>query len=432
MKILYLAHRIPYPPNKGDKIRSFNEIKYLSRLHTVDLTCLADQINDVAYENDLKKYCNKVFVDYLSPIRTKWSGILSFMSGKAISVGYFYKKSVQAVVDQWLSETQYDAIICFSSSMAEYVFCNTKLGRFVSEKIPEFCTNNKLNTPKPANHNPLLLMDFCDVDSDKWRQYAQKAKFPFNIIYSFEYHRFLEYEKKINRAFNHSVFVSEKESELFLSLYPQAKNLCVISNGVDYNYFSPHRAEKLGVPSAEHIPKNSGPVLVFTGAMDYHANVDGVLWFSESVLPEIKKEFPKTLFIIAGSNPHPKVQKLSEKGGIIVTGFVRDIRPYYQAADVFVAPLRLARGVQNKVLEAMSMEKAVVATSAALSGISANNGEHVLIADSPRDFFNGVLHLIKNKSAGIQLKQKAREFIVDNYSWDLNLNLFDKLLTSNG
>ena len=410
MKILYIAHRIPYPPNKGDKIRSFNEIKYLSEKHSIDLACLADNPEEIKYKQTLQQYCNRVFILPFGTTKAKIKGIFCFMQGKSLSVGYFYLKELQKKIDQWSISTKYDAIICFSSSMAEYVF--------------------RISNPQPAKHKPLLIMDFCDVDSDKWQQYAQKAKFPFNIIYSFEYHRFLEYEKKINRAFNHSVFVSEKEAELFLSLFPQAKNLCIISNGVDYNYFSPHIAEKRAVSPVEHIPENSGPILVFTGAMDYHANIDGVLWFSESVLPKIKKEFPKTLFIIAGSNPHPKVQKLSEKGGIIVTGFVKDIRPYYQAADVFVVPLRLARGVQNKVLEAMSMEKAVVTTSTALDGISANNGGHVLVGDSPVDFSNAILRLINNKTARNQQGKRAREFVVANYSWEANMNLLDNLLCS--
>jgi len=227
MKILYIAHRIPYPPNKGGKIRSFNEIKHFSSSHKVDLVCLADNIDDLKFKSDLEKYCRRVFVQHFKISQAKLRGFINLIRGKAISVGYFYMKKIQQVIDQWLSDTVYDAIICFSSPMAEYLFRSP----FLSHCLSKFA--------QPATLNPQLIMDFCDVDSDKWLQYSQRSKFPLNLIYRIENKRLLKYEKKINKSFDKSVFISQQEADFFYRLFPEAKRVSVIENGVDYEYFSP-------------------------------------------------------------------------------------------------------------------------------------------------------------------------------------------------
>lgn len=405
LKILYIAHRIPYPPNKGDKIRSFNEIKHLSSSHNLDLVCLADNADDLKFKSDLEKYCRRVFVQYFKSSQAKLRGFINLINGKAISVGYFYRKKVQQIIDQWLSDTVYDAIICFSSPMAEYLFRSP----FLSQCFSKFS--------QPATFNPQLIMDFCDVDSDKWLQYSQRYRFPLNLIYRIEYKRLLKYEKKINRFFDNSVFVSQQEADLFCRLFPEAKNISVIENGVDCEYFSP-----------EFQTLNPDPrTLIFTGAMDYWANVDGVLWFCEKILPTIMAGYPKTQFYIVGSNPNAKIQELERNKGINVTGFVKDIRPYYNNADVCVIPLRIARGIQNKVLEAMSMGKAVVTTSAAVQGIRATPGVNLLVEDDFSKFAEAVSMLLKNNSLRNYLGTNARRFVKSNYNWQTNMKKFDEL-----
>ncbi|MHA2033183.1 MAG: hypothetical protein ACW99Q_27760, partial [Candidatus Kariarchaeaceae archaeon] len=238
MKILYLAHRIPYPPNKGDKIRSFNEIKYLSHTNEIDLACLADDPTDLNHKADLEKFCNRMFVQPLNRTASKLKGMLSLIAGKSISVGYFWHRKLQSVVNHCLSEKEYEAIICFSSPMAEYVFRSTLFNqRFSNFEIEN--PKNKFCNLQSAIRNPLLIMDFCDLDSDKWRQYSEQTKFPLNVIYKLEFKRLLKYEKKVNQTFNHSIFVSQNEAKLFSNLYPEAKNINVIPNGVDTEYFSP-------------------------------------------------------------------------------------------------------------------------------------------------------------------------------------------------
>ncbi|MDL1968653.1 MAG: TIGR03087 family PEP-CTERM/XrtA system glycosyltransferase [Deltaproteobacteria bacterium] len=397
MNILYIAHRIPYPPNKGDKIRSFNEIKHLSSSHKVDLVCLTDNIDDLKFKSNLKKYCRRVFVQHFKINQAKLRGSINLVRGKAISVGYFYMRNIQKIIDQWLSDTVYDAIICFSSPMAEYVL--------------------NQSTNQPVNQSTTTIMDFCDVDSDKWLQYSQRSKFPLNLIYRIENKRLLEYEKKINRSFDSSVFVSQQEANLFYRLFPEAKNISVIGNGVDHEYFS------------QPATRNPQPeTLMFAGAMDYWANVDGVLWFCEKILPIIRAGYPKLQFYIVGNNPNPKIQKLGSNKRINVTGFVEDIRPYYNNADICVIPLRIARGVQNKVLEAMSMGKAVIATSVAVQSIRATPGVHLLVEDNFDKFAEAVSMLLKNHTLRNYLGTNARQFVKSNYNWQKNMKKFDELM----
>jgi sugar transferase (PEP-CTERM/EpsH1 system associated) len=406
LKILYIAHRIPYPPNKGDKIRSFNEIKHLSSSHKVDLVCLADNINDLKFKSDLEKYCRRVFVQHFKISQAKLRGSINLIRGKAISVGYFYMKKIQQVIDQWLSDTVYDAIICFSSPMAEYLFRSP----FLSHCFSKFA--------QPATRNPQLIMDFCDVDSDKWLQYSQRSKFPLNLIYRIENKRLLEYEKKINRSFDNSIFVSQQEADLFYRLFPEAKNISVIGNGVDHEYFS------------QPVTRNSQPeTLIFTGAIDYWANVDGVLWFCEKIFPIVKDRYPKVQFYIVGSNPNTEIQKLGHNNkSINITGFVEDIRPYYNNADICVIPLRIARGIQNKVLEAMSMGKAVVTTSTAVQSIKATSGIHLLVEDNFDKFAEAVSMLLENHTLRNYLGTNARRFVKSNYNWQKNMKKFDELM----
>jgi sugar transferase (PEP-CTERM/EpsH1 system associated) len=408
MNILYIAHRIPYPPNKGDKIRSFNEIKHLSSSHKVDLVCLADNIDDLKFKSDLEKYCRRVFVQHFKISQAKLRGFINLIRGKAISVGYFYMKKIQQVIDQWLSDTVYDAIICFSSPMAEYVL-----------RLPEIRDQrSEVRGQKPVTRNPQLIMDFCDVDSDKWLQYSQRSKFPLNLIYRIENKRLLKYEKKINKSFDNSVFVSQQEADLFYRLFPEAENVSVIENGVDHEYFSP-----------ESRTLNPDPrTLIFTGAMDYYANIDGVKWFCEKIFPIVKDRYPKVQFYIVGSNPNPEIQKLGSNKCINVTGFVEDIRPYYNNADVCVIPLRIARGIQNKVLEAMSMGKAVVTTSTAVQSIKAISGVHLLLEDNFDKFAEAVSMLLENHTLRNYLGTNARQFVKSNYNWQGNMKKFDELM----
>lgn len=403
MKILYLAHRIPYPPNKGEKIRAFHQVKYLAGQHTLDLVCLIDDQRDLPHVAPLEQLCNRTYAHVIKPYPSKVKGLLAQLTGSTVSVGYYHHAAVQKVVDRWLAETAYDAVICFSSTMAEYIF-----------RAP-------LSDRKPPSR---LIMDFCDVDSEKWHQYAETARFPLNLIFEREHLRMEQYEQRIHHAFDSSILVSRQEADLFSAVVGTQQKITVIPNGIDAQFFD----RRQGFES-DRSRSSDVPVVVFTGAMDYHVNIDGVLWFCREVLPQIRQKHPQVQFKIVGSNPTAAVKQLAQQEGVEVTGFVDDIRPYYAMADVCVAPLKLGRGIQNKVLEAMAMERAVVTTSRANAGIQANSGQQLLIADSPGGFAVAVNELISNDNGRAQLGRAARDFVVTHFDWGTNLAAFETVLS---
>lgn len=427
MNILFLCPRIPFPPNKGDKIRSYNELVFLMKKHSIYLGTTLDDKSDSEYIGILKKYCQR-----LRAVRfnRKLKLFKSLVSGKPFSISNFYDKHLQAFVDDVLSSTKIDAVICYCSSMAEYVINN-----------PLYKENGLKGTK--------LIMDFVDLDSDKWLQYSTYSRFPLSFIYRIENKRLFKYEVAINKLFNHSVFVSEREVRVFQRLYTQAANVSVIPNGVDYEQFSPKQGtasqqreassidsahgsqlsnEQLSFSNPQQEFINHGPVLAFTGFMDYFANEDGVKWFCEKILPIIKAEFPRVEFYIVGNRPTRIVRNLARISGVHVTGYVKNIRNYYWMADVCVIPLRIARGLQNKVLEAMATGNAVVASSNASDGIICHNNSDIIIADEEESFANAVIDLLRDGNKRREMAQRAVENIQKHYSWENNLQAFEKLL----
>jgi sugar transferase (PEP-CTERM/EpsH1 system associated) len=452
MKILYLSHRIPYPPNKGDKIRSFNEIKYLSQRHEIHLACLADDPKDLKYEEELRKYCKAVRVVLIKPQLAKLKSIFYLLTGRPLSIPYFYSRKLQRTIDHLLMTIDFDVIFCFSSPMAEYVI---KSRLFVSRclklekslmKGPPVIGNEQRATsnqkPETSHEQPKLIMDFVDVDSDKWTQYSKYARFPMSWIYALEGRKLANYEKKVAESFDHSIFVTEAEKRIFERKNPHIQNISVITNGVDLDYFSPkfsqrqaprsQRPETINQqPVSFNQPpatRNEQPIIVFTGAMDYYANIDGVVWFAIEILPLIKKEIPEIQFFIVGSNPTKEVLSLSSNNGVTVTGYVPDTREYLNRATVVVVPLRIARGIQNKILEAMAMGIPVVATPQAFEGINANIGGDLLADDEPGAFAQAVVRLLRDPTLRNELRNNARHRIEANYSWPRNLAKLNEIV----
>jgi sugar transferase (PEP-CTERM/EpsH1 system associated) len=260
------------------------------------------------------------------------------------------------------------------------------------------------------------VVDFVDVDSDKWRQYAEKKSFPMSWLYNYEARQLLRYERQVARDYDASLFVSAPEAELFRQLAPESsRKIGHFSNGVDTDYFSPHEAHADPYAPGER-------ALVFTGAMDYWPNVDAVQWFCDEVFPSLRERFPGLMFYIVGSRPAPAVQALAQRPGVKVTGTVPDVRPYIAHAAVAVAPLRIARGIQNKVLEAMAMATPVVVSPQALEGIDAVPGSELVLAEDAAAFADAVGALLAGReSAAAAIGQAARAKVQRQYSWSSNL-----------
>lgn len=387
MKILFLTQRVPYPPNKGDKLRAYNIIKYLSKKHSVSLACLADSVKDLDYAFDLKKICISVDIVLLDTFWSKLRSLFCLLSTLPFTLAYFYSPKLKRIVNERLKKEKFDLIFIYSSSMAQYA----------------------LGIPGVAK-----IMDFIDVDSDKWRQYADYSSFPQKIIYKMEEGRLRKYERIIARSVAHSFVTSKVEADLFKTFIPDIR-VTVIANGVDQGFYKP----------------NSGMAvdnqLVFMGQMDYFANVEGVLYFCREILPIIKEKIPTVKFYIVGGNPTKEITQLSSDS-IIVTGYVEDVRPYVWNSSVCVIPLRIARGIQNKVLEAMAMCVPVVTTPEAVRGIAASRKEDLLIESDPKEFAGRVIDLLSDSALRRQLAVNACKTIEENYSWDKNLNKIDEIV----
>lgn len=390
MNILYLCHRIPYPPNKGDKIRAFHQIRHLSREHTVHLACLVDRKEDLQHLQSLKKYCASVEAVY----RPKWTGrflaAMALFTNTPLSVAAFYSRELQQKVNKRLSSATIDRILVFSSAMAEYV--------------------------KHVSHIP-KIMDFVDVDSEKWRTYADNQRVPLSWLYALEADRLARYEDVVAGTFEHSILVSELEAGLLLQRVHD-RRIAVISNGVDLDYFHPPAASQ----------QLAGGRIVFTGEMDYFPNIDAVKHFCDDILPLVRQEAPDARFYIVGRNPTREVLALGRVQNVTVTGSVPDVRPYLQSATVSVAPLRIARGVQNKVLEAMAMGVPVVGTTKAFQGIQATEGDGIRCADEPALFAKEIAILLKDPDERQRRAIQARKFVERVHRWETQFAALEEIL----
>ncbi|WP_428486043.1 TIGR03087 family PEP-CTERM/XrtA system glycosyltransferase [Rhodopila sp.] len=393
--LLFLTQRLPYPPIKGEKIRPLQILKYLSQWYDVHLGCLIDDPADEPYIETIRALCQDIHVARLNRRLARLSCLRGLLTGESLSVTFFRDRGLARWVRDVVVKIRPEVIFVNSSNMAPYV----------------------LDLPRTGTR----IVDLADVDSEKWRAYADKATGPMRLVYHREWRRMAELERRIAHEFNLSSFVSDAEAALFASQVPDcASRIRGVSSGVDHRYFD---------PSLQHAPVYdlTVPTYVFTGTMDYPPNVDAVAWFVTEILPVIRLRLPAARFYIVGNNPSPDVERLTQTEGVVVTGRVPDVRPYVAHATASVAPMRIARGIQNKVLEAMSLARPVVLTSGALEGIAAVPGQEVILADTIDDFATACVRLATlGDQTGIG--PKARLCVLRDYDWSVTLRRFDDLL----
>ena len=396
-ELLFLAHRIPYPPNKGDKIRSYHMLKELAQSYRVHLGAFVDDPDDRRYQSKLEDLCESVYLPDLHPLLARVRSLSGLLHSEALSVPFYYDRRMQMWVDDLLVRSGLRRVFVFSSPMAQYVI-------------------------DIQGHSTCRIMDFVDVDSDKWRQYAERKPWLTKWVFSREGMLLLRYEKVIAGKFDASVFVSADEAALFKRLAPEVSGrIEVIDNGVDHEYFNPER-------DYEDPYAGNKTVLVFTGAMDYWANVDAVSWFAHDVFPRIREAVTNVQFFIVGARPTDDVLRLAEIPGVIVTGAVVDTRPYLAHARAAVAPLRVARGVQNKVLEAMAMAVPVLATSAAVEGLVCDDQAGVQISDDGERFSDMAVKLLQQE--GLKPMQGSRQWVCQHHDWSINSRKMYELFES--
>lgn len=396
--LLFLAHRIPYPPDKGDKIRSFHMLEGLAQHYRVHLGAFIDDPADTVHVERLRAYCQSLYLPRLRPWVGQLRGLPEAAGGAPLSLARYRHTRFARWVAASLRRHPIQAVYTFSSAMGRY---------------------GLTAAPRPVRR----VMDFVDVDSEKWRQYADQHGGAMRWIYAREYRTLAGEEARLAAAYDASVLVSEDEAALFRRAHPGVDaQVHAIGNGVDLAYFDP------GLPHEN--PYATGETgIVFTGAMDYQANIDGVTWFCREVWPAVRVAAPNARFYIVGQRPAPAVQALAREPGVVVTGRVPDVRPFLAHAAVVCAPLRVARGIQNKVLEALAMGRPVVGTAAAWEGLGTFDallGERL---DDPAQFAHAVLARMRQSDDDAP---RRRAWLRDRFSWSRAHDQCLALLSSPG
>lgn len=392
-ELLFLAHRIPWPPNKGDKIRSHHMLVRLASEYRVHLGAFVDDADDWRHLPAIEKLCASVCLVPLHPLKARLRSLTAFISGEPLTLPYYRDLQLARWVRERLASGSVQRAFVYCSAMAQYLEGSDGMHR---------------------------VLDFVDVDSEKWRQYAELHRFPMGVVYRREAKTLLRYEREQAERFDASVFTTEAEASLFRRLAPEVgMRAGVIENGVDSEYFSPNRYYQNPYASNEL-------ALVFTGAMDYWANVDAVQWFAHQVFPAIRNHAPLARFYIVGARPTEAVRRLGELDGVAVTGTVDDVRPYLAHARLAVAPLRIARGVQNKVLEAMAMARPVLATPQAWDGLRACREFDELITEDPAAMARCAIALLSVDTQAYG--GRGREFVLQHHDWKKNLDHLASLI----
>ncbi|MGH7681246.1 MAG: TIGR03087 family PEP-CTERM/XrtA system glycosyltransferase, partial [Candidatus Eiseniibacteriota bacterium] len=309
MNLLYLSHQVPYPPDKGEKIRAYYQLAHLAPRHRVHLACFASTEEDLKHAKHLESLCASVDVVPRSRGTARLHALTALATGRSLSVAAYDSAALRAKVYDRFRSVRPDLVVAYSAAMAQYV---------------------------EGLEGVVRVLDFVDADSEKWRAYGKHQPFPQSALYALEGRRLARYEGRLASLFDASIFVSEAEADIVRRLAPE-RELTVICNGVDLNAFRPGSDD------------GRKPAVVFTGVMNYYPNEDAVAYFAKDVFPAVRARVPAAEFWIVGREPSRAVRSLASLPGVQVTGSVPDVRPYLARASAAVAPFRIARGVQNKV-----------------------------------------------------------------------------------
>ncbi|MFA7588148.1 MAG: TIGR03087 family PEP-CTERM/XrtA system glycosyltransferase [Novosphingobium sp.] len=391
-EILFIAHRIPFPPDRGDKIRSNHVLRAIAGLAPVHVACFADDAEDLGHEPQLAELAaSHCLVRRSKPL--PWAWIEALASASPVSLRAFHDRRIARYVRDVLASRPISAIYVFSGQMGQYV---------------------------PASCGSRFVMDFVDVDSAKFDAYGQSARGPMRWIHAREGQALRQEEARLATRATCSLFISREEGDLFRSRLSRAEagacDIRVLGNGIDSDGFAPENVE----PEPRMLAC-VGPRLIFTGQMDYAPNVEAVRRVMDHILPLVRQTFPEASFHVAGRNPPAELRARDGRDGCHVWGRVDDIRTWLRAADCAIVPLAIARGVQNKVLEAMAMASPVVLSSVAATGIPAQDGQDFAIADRDVDLAAHIVALMRDRLQARRMGTAARHFVVERMSWPVAL-----------
>ncbi len=387
-RLLFLAHRIPFPPDKGEKLRAYHFIAHLADRFDIRLGCLVDDPADWDGVAMLRRLCGEVGAFGISRRSQRLKALLRARPGRSLMLDYYRSAELHRWTQGQLAHGM-DGALVYTAAMAPYV---------LATRLP-------------------MILDMVDVDSEKWAMYARRDRGPMRAVWRREARNLLGFERRAAAASAVTLLVSPQEAARFAELAPEAREVIDwVENGVDLDAFSPARDWPSPFPDA-------GPHLVFTGHMDYWPNIDAVCWFAAEVMPRLRARQPAPQFWIVGANPSDAVKRLAGLPGVHVTGRVPEVQPYLAHAAVCLSPLRMARGIQNKVLEAMAMGRPVVASPQAFEGVRAEAGRHLLVVDGAEQTSRAVAAVLGGGHPG--LGEAARRAMEQGYAWGATLCRLD-------
>lgn len=388
MRILFICHRFPYPPKRGGKIRPFNTIRHLARTHEVTVASLVRSAAEAEEAGGISPYCSEHHIVRVSDPVQVLRMVARLPSGVPSSFGFFYSSTLAATVRRLLALKPYDLIFVHCSSVARYV-------AHVRE------------VPK--------LLDFGDMDSQKWREYARYKPRPLNIGYWLEGAKLEAEERRLSRRFDMCTATTRAEWETLTTIGVSAQTDW-FPNGVDNAFFT---------PSPESYDPRS---ICFVGRMDYYPNQQCMLEFCARTLPLLRRVRPEIELTIIGADPSPQIRALGKLPGVVVTGSVPDVRPYVRKSALMVAPLSIARGTQNKILEAMAMGVPVIASEIAAGGVDARAPEHFLTATSRETYRDAVLRVLDDPAERARLALAGRARMLSHHSWESSMRRLDQTI----
>ena len=388
MRILFICHRFPFPPNRGGKIRPFHMIEHLSRRHTVVVGSLAHSEQELEAGAGLRKHCAEVIAEVV-PSSIRWiRAAMALPTPAPSSLRYFWSPRLYHRLQEAWRKDRFDAVMVHCAFMAPYAM---------------------------ALPGGFHILDYGDMDSAKWFDYARFRQFPLSLGYALEARKLRRVETEAARKFDRCTVTTQGEWEEFQTMGVSVP-CAVIPNGVDGSYFRPRASE---LPDSR--------VIAFQGRMDYFPNVDGITDFARSVFPKIRQSEPRAELRIIGSDPVKQVRDLAQLPGVTVTGYVPDVRPYLEDAAVSVAPLRIARGTQNKILQCMAMGIPVVSSPEAARGIQAEPGKHLWVARGHDEMARNVVELLQNVELRGSLAEAGRLQVEESHRWSSSLKILDSI-----
>jgi polysaccharide biosynthesis protein PslH len=375
-KILFFTSRIPYPLEKGDKLRAYYQLKYLSKDAKIVLCCMSQEEITLKAENELKKFVDKIYVYRSNKVSTLINMLIAGVIGYPFQIGYFFNTGAHFYFKKVIQKEQPDHIFVQLIRMAEYVLKTQNISK---------------------------SLDYMDTFSKGIERRMEKEKGLKRLAYRFEFNRLKKYEEKVFSYFDNHYIISSQDRDSFS--FEKAKSISISPNGVDHNFFTPKK----------NIIKSYD--LVFTGNMSYPPNVSAVIYIAKEIMPLLIKDYPNIQLLIAGATPTSSVKGLANKN-ITVSGWIDDIRDAYNDSKIFLAPLQIGTGLQNKLLEAMSMEVPCITSKLANNALGAKRESEILIGETPQEYVELIKRLINNEDLRNNLTKNAKLFVEQNYNWN--------------